>query len=356
LIRIAAAILFFLTVVWVMKALESVTIMVLVALFLAYLLDPAADRLEELRVPRALAAFLLILAGLLVITTIFLIIVPAIVQEITAFVVRAPVYFSALKEYLVRALGDLNIELPDNWDAVFNLILEKVKELQPHLPNLTTSLVQVLTRIFKSTLGVISAIAHAVLVPVLAYYFLVSFRGMKKHGAELIPPYMREKVLRRLREMDAVLSGFVRGQLTICLILACLYSLGFVLIGIDLPIVLGTISGLLFIVPYVGTMIGLIGGSIMAAAKYRDLIHPLYVVGWIALVQILEAYVLTPRIVGQAIGLHPVVYILALFVGGHLFGFVGMLLAVPVAAVAKVMLMSVIDLYLQSEIYQDRKT
>ena len=260
-----------------------------------------------------------------------------------------------MKDHLIRLLERFHIELPKNWDQIFAILWEKAQPWLPELHKITNPLGRIFATIFRSTLSLISAVVHIVLIPVLVFYFLVSFNNIKERIRDLIPPYARETVLSKLREMDLVLSGFVRGQLTICAILAVLYSLGFVWIGIDLPIVLGTMAGLLFIIPYVGTIIGLALGSLMALAKYGDIIHVAYVVGWIGLVQLLEAYVLTPWIVGEATGLHPVVYILALIVGAHLFWFVGMLVAIPVAAVLKVVLMSAIDLYRQSDVYQDRK-
>jgi predicted PurR-regulated permease PerM len=150
-----------------------------------------------------------------------------------------------------------------------------------------------------------------------------------------------------------MLAAFVRGQLTVCLTLAFLYSVGFLLVGIDLAIFLGITAGLLFIIPYLGTMVGLIFGSLMALAKFGDWWHPAYIVGWIMVVQLFEGYVLTPKVVGEAIGLPPVVYILAVMIGGNLFGFVGMLTAIPVTAVLKVIMSSLIDMYRESYLYTD---
>jgi predicted PurR-regulated permease PerM len=121
-----------------------------------------------------------------------------------------------------------------------------------------------------------------------------------------------------------------------------------------MPIVLGLTSGLLFIIPYVGTMFGIVSGCLMALAKFGDIIHVLYVVLWIAAVQLLEGYILIPRIVGRATGLHPVVYIVALLAGAKLFGFVGMLVAIPAAAVIKVLLKAAVEAYRKSDLYQNR--
>jgi predicted PurR-regulated permease PerM len=190
-------------------------------------------------------------------------------------------------------------------------------------------------------------------VPIITYYLMVSFEKMRKEIRDLIPPYTRDAIVGKLQQIDTVLAAFVRGQLTVSLIMALLYTIGFVLIGIDLAIVLGVTSGLLFVIPYFGTMIGVVGGSLMALAKFGDLAHVGYVLGWIALVQLMEGYLITPRIVGHAIGLNPVVYILALIVGGNLFGLVGLLIAIPVAAVLKVLLVSAVDAYRKSYLYAE---
>jgi len=355
LIRLAAVAAFVFVLVWLMSALESVTTMVMVAFFLAYLLDPAANRLEKWRVPRSIGSLLLIVIGLFVVVLAFLFLIPSVVREVSDFAARAPKYAAVLKDRLMAALQEYQLAHPEEWDQAVAWVYEQVKQLLPEVRRLADPLARFVGTVFKSTLGIFATLIYVLLLPVLAYYLLVSFPHIRQEGTDLIPPYARDAVLGKLREIDGVLSGFVRGQLTICCILAVLYSLGFVIIGIDLAIVLGVAAGLLFIIPYVGTMVGLVGGSLMALAQYGDLRHVLYVILWIALVQTFEGYVLTPRIVGKAVGLHPVAYILALIIGANLFGFVGMLVAIPVAAVLKVLLKTGVEYYRRSDVYQDRK-
>lgn len=354
-IRAGAAVALILVVIWLMRALESVTSMLLLSFFLAYVLNPPANWLVAWKVPRPLAA--LTLVGGLIATglLILLIVVPSIVEEIVSFVSVAPQYFSALKDYVLRILAHYDITPPENWDQVFAMIWDEAQGWLPNVRSLANPVGVIVKTVFKSTLTLISVVLHCILIPVLVYYLLVSFDNIKAEIKELIPPYARERVLEKLGEMDLALSGFVRGQVIICLILAVLYSLGFVLIGIDLPLVIGIVSGLLFIIPYVGTLIGLVAGSLMALAKYGDITHVLYVIGWIAAVQTVEGYILTPRIVGHAVGLHPVVYIVALIAGAQLFGFVGMLVAIPAAAILKVLIKTGVEIYRQSDVYQDRK-
>lgn len=350
LIRVAAGLVFLAAITWLLLALESITTMVMVAFFLAYILNPLVERLDRLGMGRSLAALIILLMGLLLFVGLLLVIIPAIVEEVTAFARLAPAYLSQLGELAFRVAEILSVKIPQDWNEVTNLLVERGRELIPKTAQVFT---QVISSVFKSTLHLMGAVLQLILVPVIAYYLMVSFTPIKKGLADLIPPYLRTQVLEKFGEIDQVLAGFVRGQVTIALILACLYTAGFVLIGIDLPVVLGMLSGILFIIPYVGTMFGAVFGSLMAVAKFGDVVHVLYVLGWIAIVQTFEGYFLTPRIVGHAVGLHPVVYILALLIGAHLFDFVGMLVAIPVAAVLKVLLKTAVEAYRNSYLYQE---
>jgi predicted PurR-regulated permease PerM len=350
LVRIGAGSAFVLILVWLMTVLPAVTTLMMISFFLAYILNPPLNRLHALGIRRSMAALVILFTAGLAVGLLILFLVPAIIRELATFVELAPSYFNALGERLWDLAEKLNLPLPQDWNSALNLVLAKARQMAPRMADVAASVV---TRLFASTMRFLSFLFYVLLTPVLTYYLMVSFEGIKETVYDLIPPYTRSPVVEKLKQIDFMLAGFVRGQLTICLILAALYSLGFVIIGIDLAVVLGTLSGLLFIIPYVGTAVGVVTGSLIALAKFGDWIHPLYVILWIGLVQLLEAYVLTPRIVGKAIGLHPVVYILALIVGGALFGFVGMLVAIPVTAVIKVLLNTLIEVYRASYLYEE---
>lgn len=350
LVRVGAGVVFLAILVWLMQALEVVTTIVMVAFVLAYILAPAVRRLNAWGIGRTTASFLIVFLGLCLMVGAVLFIVPAVFREIASFVSSFPAYLATLQNLILKLSQALEISIPQDWNEVATLVTERGKQALPKLADIAGTIA---SSLFKSTLHVIGVTFYVILVPVITYYLLVSFEDVKQSVYDLVPPYLREPVVEKLIQIDMVLSGFIRGQVTICLILACLYSFGFFIIGIDLAIFLGVLSGLLFIIPYFGTIIGVIGGSLMALVKYGDLTHVLYVLGWIGCVQLLEGYVLTPRIVGQAIGLHPVVYILALLAAGNLFGFVGLLVAIPVTAVLKVLLMTLIQAYQRSYLYSE---
>jgi predicted PurR-regulated permease PerM len=354
LIRVTAGLAFVLVLIWLMAALESVTTVVMVAFFLAYVLNPATGRLESWGLSRPVAAFIMLLACISIVVGLLIVLVPATLGEVTRFAREAPRYFSALHALALEAARKLEITGPADWGQITDLVAAKGQEYLPKLAKSAAGLLSsVLASVFRSALTILSALVHIFLVPIIAYYLLVSFEDIRRGIVDLIPPYTRDPVLAKLREIDLVLANFVRGQLTVAGILAGLYTLGFLVMGLDLAIVLGILSGLLWIVPYLGTVIAITGGSAMALAQYGDIRHVLYVLIWIAGVQLGESYLLTPRLVGHAVGLHPVVYILAVVVGANLFGFVGMLVAIPVTAVLKVLLMTAADVYRESSLYGD---
>jgi predicted PurR-regulated permease PerM len=351
--RIGAAVAAALVILWLLKQVESVAILVLVAFFFAYLLDPVVDRLAAWKLPRSLAAILVLLVALLFVALLMLIIVPSIVSELTKFANGAPQYFEEVKNFLAWLLDKLGITLPETWKELGNFLRREARSHLSEIFGIANPLAQIVSLIFQSTLTIIGTLLYIILVPVLIYYFLVSFDDIHDWLLDLVPPDTREPVLRKLSQMDAIIGGFLRGQFIICLFLAFFYSLGFVLIGIDLALVLGIISGLLWIIPYVGTAIAVVGGVVMALIKFDDLLHPAYVIIWISLVQILESYFITPRVVGKKVGLHPIAYIIALIVGAKLYGLLGMLMAIPVAAITKVLLGDAVAMYKESELYRE---
>jgi predicted PurR-regulated permease PerM len=331
-----------------MSTLEKVSTVLMVGFFLAYILNPAVNRLQSLGLQRSTASLMLLLSGLFLFTMFLLVLVPSIARELASFAKTAPRYIDALQAQANWVIEQLGINIPQTPDEFKQLFLDRWRQV---LPRVADPMARIAGSILGSTLSFFGFVFYALLVPIIAYYLMVSFEHIRETFRELIPPDTRPALVSKLQQIDSVLAAFIRGQITVSIILAVLYSIGFVWIGIDLAIVLGVTSGLLFVIPYFGTMIGIVGGSLMALAKFGDLIHVAYVLGWIAFVQLLEGYVITPRVVGQAIGLNPVVYILALVVGGNLFGLVGLLIAIPVTAVLKVLLLSAVDLYRKSYIY-----
>jgi predicted PurR-regulated permease PerM len=321
-----------------------------IALFLAYLFEPLVDRLSALLRSRALAIMLVFAGVVLLLAGMVFFYATAIRSEFANVQLNLPQYaerFYAVIPQQVKTF--LGIDTPDKVQLQINRLLEQLKTVSF---DLVRESLTVIRKAFSSTLSIVLAVLGYCITPLYLYYFLKDLPKIEEGILALIPLRLREQWLARSREIGCLLSAFVRGQLLVCAILAVLYSVGLSIIGIDLAVVVGTLAGITFIIPYVGTILGVILSAFLAGLKFHDLLHPLFCVGWFCIVQALEGAVITPKIVGDQVGLHPVITILALLVGGQLFGIAGMILAVPAAAVLKVFAGMLRDAYLESSYYR----
>ena len=191
-----------------------------------------------------------------------------------------------------------------------------------------------------------------VIVPVAAFYLLRDIDRLREKTLDLVPLENREAVLRISRKLDAVLGNFIRGQLTVVGILSVIYCVGFFLVGLPMSLPIGILVGLAGIVPYLGLVLGLLPTVVLGYLQFHDILHPLLVCGVFGVAQALEGMVITPKVVGDKLGLHPVAIMMAVLLGGQLFGFIGILLAVPVAAGINVFWGEALETYKQSEIYR----
>ncbi len=330
-------------------ALSSIFMPVLLALILAYVLNPLVLLLQRWRVPRVLAVAA-VLAGIALagIGALFFF-AAAIQRELASVQINLPQYAGRLYDLIPQNVK-VFLEI-ETQEKLFWQINRAVEALKGASFDVARGAFVVLQRAFSSTLSFFLTVAGYLITPVYLYYFLADLSRFREDVMELVPQRYRGKVAAMGGEIDDVLSAFVRGQLSVCAILAILYSIGLSLVGVDLAVVIGSVSGILFIIPYVGTVFGIVVSMVMAFLKFHDALHPLLCLGWFGLVQALEGAVITPAVVGTKVGLHPVVAILALFIGGQWFGIFGMLLAVPVAAVLKVFLRALHAWYLSSPYY-----
>jgi predicted PurR-regulated permease PerM len=317
-----------------------------IALVLAYLLNPLVGCLERRGVNRALSSIAVLLTIVLVVVLGTYLFATSIVNEIQSVQISLPDYATRLYGYIpLKVKAYLGIETPDKAYLQLNHLLDQVKGVSFDVMRETFDIFR---RAVTSTLAFVLSILGYVVTPLYLYYFLKDLPRIRSGVADLVPDRFRCGLSARVAEIHEILSGFVRGQLTVCAILAVLYSVGLWIIGIDLAVVIGSMSGILFIIPYLGTLFGIVFSMAMALLKFHDVLHPLLCLGWFAVVQAIEGGVITPKIVGDKVGLHPVVIIVALLIGGQLFGILGMLLAVPATAVLKVFFSSYISWYRSS--------
>jgi predicted PurR-regulated permease PerM len=317
-----------------------------VALVIAYLLDPLIDRFEARRVPRGIAIFLV----LVILATVFVLVagwlVPTMQAEIAGLSRGLPGYIDGLFSWLSPLLKEwFGLEIPKS----FKESIDQLREV--HLSRIFDNAGQLLGSIVAFFANQLSALVGLMVIPVIAYYLLVEFDNLRFAALRLVPKRHQEQVSIEARRVDVLISGFIRGQLVVMSILAVLYGVGFAVIGIQLAAVIGLLAGLLSIIPYVGSAAALILASSMALLQHGFAGELLMVVGWYAVVQTFEGLVLTPRIVGKSVGMHPVTVIVALLIGGDLLGFIGLLVAVPIAAVVQVFATDLVSAYKTSPFY-----
>ena len=328
----------------------SVFLQLFIAFALAYMLNPAVEALEKRGVGRIPGILIVFGAALLFCAGFTAFLVVSISSELSKMQLNLPGYAQHLYQITPHAVKSyLGIETPERLLLRMNELFQQFRGVTP---DLVKPLLDFIQQAFSSTIGLILAILGYMIIPVYLFYLLADLPRLKTFLESFIPERFRSGYDEKLAEVDRVLAGFIRGQLSVCAILALLYSIGLYFIGIDLAISIGTLAGVTFIIPYVGTILGIVLSVIMALLKFQDVLHPLLCLGWFGVVQTLEGMVITPRVVGSSIGLHPLVAIVALLIGGQLFGLMGMLLAVPVAAIMQVFLRSLASYYRESEFYR----
>jgi predicted PurR-regulated permease PerM len=329
-------------------ALRGVLAPVLIAFGLAYVLDPLVDRLEARRVPRAAGIAILLVPALVLIVVFFVLVLPAVARDVAALVAALP---KALTQLLISVqpwLGTHGVALPHSSSEALDALTSSLQDLVPDAMAIAQSVMGVL---FGGTLSAIGVAAVVVTVPVLAFYFLKDFDDIVAATIALLPERMRDRIVALGREVDATLGDFVRGQLMVMAILAGLYALGFSLAGVRLAIPIGLIAGLVSFIPYVGGAIALTLALLMSVLHFDGFGQLFEVVSAYIAVSVLENFVIVPRVVGDKLGLPALWVMLALMVGGDLFGFAGVMLALPAAAIAKVFTAHALRHYRGSSVY-----
>jgi predicted PurR-regulated permease PerM len=330
---------------------SAVFLQLFIAFALAYILNPTVELLERKGVKRLYGIMIVFCLAVLLCSGFAIFLVVSITGEISNMQINLPAYVQHLYEIIPASIkGYLGVETPEKLALRLNDLQQQARS---NAPDLLKPMLALLQKALTSTVSVLLDLLGYLIIPVYLFYLLFDLPQLKIFIESYIPERFRPAYTKKLAEVDAVLSGFVRGQLSVCVILALLYSAGLYVIGIDLAIAIGTLAGITFIIPYVGTIIGICLSVVMALLKFNDILHPLLCLGWFGFIQLLEGAIITPKVVGDTVGLHPLVAIVALLIGGQIFGIVGMLLAVPVTAVLQVFIRSLAEYYRTSEFYRE---
>lgn len=332
---------------WLVWLLAPILTPFVIAAMLGWLGDPLVDRLEARGWSRLVSVVLVFSAMTLALVVALLLLVPMIERQLVTLFESLPRYRDWFIGTVLPWLEDkTGFELLGWLDPgrLFQLVRE-------HWERAGGIAANVLGYISRSGFALVALVANVVLVPVLTFYFLRDWDVLVERVASLVPRDHIWTVGRLARESDLVLGAFLRGQFSVMLVLGVLYAIGLWAVGLDLGLLIGFIAGIVSFVPYLGPATGVVLGVVAALVQFGDFVHVALVLGVFGLGQVIESYWLTPKLVGDRIGLHPVAVIFAIMAGGQLFGFLGVLLALPVAAVANVLLRFAHERYTHSRLY-----
>jgi len=348
---------------WLLVRLSGILTPFAVAFAVAYFLNPPVNALERFfdralarsgrlrgRIdPRALAVVLLTLVVVTVVALVLAFVVPAAYHQISEAVAKLPAYMATLRAKVEPLYQRLNLRYPEQTGEVRQRIEEAISA---HAPELLTPLTRGVQAAFSSLLGFVLAVLNLLVIPVFVLYLLYDMNHIRIGIAELVPNRHRPYVYSRAAEVDRLLSAFARGQVTVCLILGVFYAVALTACGVPMGLLVGLIIGFFNLIPFMSHVIGLPLALALSWIDDQSLARLAVVAGVFLFGQFVEGNFITPRIVGSSLGLHAVVVMLAVLVGGTFFGLIGMLIAVPVTAALSVFWADLRTLYLRSEFYR----
>ncbi len=324
----------------------------LAGILLSYLANPLVNKLQQWHLPRTLAVVAIFFGLAVLFGFLLLRLVPMLEKQISILLAKIPEMLVWLQQVVIPWIA-AKLELKGILEADGGLNTDSVSQiLQQHWQKAGNWFVSFLSSATQSGKSLLLWLANLLLIPVVMFYLLRDWPQLLEKIRQLIPPANEPTIVGLAQDCDEVVGTFFRGQLIVMLALATIYTFGLWMVGLELAMLIGLLAGLVSIVPYLGVIVGLGAAIIASLFQFADFSHVMYVVIVFTIGQMLESMVLTPLLVGDRIGLHPVAVNFAIMAGGQLFGFVGVLLALPVAAVLVVLLRHLKKRYLQSTVYQ----
>lgn len=333
----------------VMWLLGDILLPFVAGVVLAYLLNPLTNRLQRYRIPRWIAALIVITLVVLLFVLLIFLIVPVIGAQLAAFIEDLPGY--------VRKLQALISDPSRPWLSRF--VGERFAGADKSAGALVAQGAALgtafLGKVWSGGAAVISIFSLLVITPVVAFYFIVDWQRIIATLDRLVPRSQHDTVAKLARQIDNAIAGFIRGQTLVCVLLGLFYALALSLVGLNFGLLIGLLSGLIGFIPYVGSVTGFVLATGIALVQFwPEWIWIVVVVGIFLIGQFIEGNILVPKLVGDSVGLHPLWLMFSLLAFGYLFGFLGLLLAVPLAAAVGVLVRFGVDRYLQSPLYKGK--
>lgn len=336
---------------WLVYLLAPVITPFAISAVLAYLGDPLVDRLQKVtirkwQVGRTLAVVVVFILILSLLTIILVIVLPMLIDQVQLLIKRFPEWGNWISQTGLPWIGNrLGLDI-QSFDE-----MRITAMLQEYWKEISSATFKVLDVVSKGGLAVVAVLTNLVLIPVVTFYLLRDWDALVRSLRDFLPRKLEGPVGSVLADVDDVLGAFFRGQLMVMAALGAIYAVGLALIGVEFAFLIGLGAGLLSIVPYLGTAVGLVVATLAAVVQFQDVFHPSMVLLVFVGGQMAEGMFLTPKLVGDEIGLHPVTVIFAVLAGGQLFGFLGILLALPVAAALNVLVRHAKVKYRESDLY-----
>ena len=326
--------------------LRSVLLPFVVGIIIGYLLDPLASRLEKFKINRTVATCLVLLLVAVILVPALIALVSMIDEQLALFITAVPKYMDSLSQKIEPVISNLQDNFP-------NLNRDKFREyLRGNMSNGLKLVGTLMRKLISGSYALFSILSLLLITPIVTFYMLRDWNAFTKKVDSLLPKAYKNEIRTQAKEIDKIISSFIRGQLSVCVILGTFYGVGLSFVGLDLGMLVGFIAGIISFIPYVGSIVGFITAIAIAFAQFSDWVPIAQVVGVFAVGQFLEGNFLTPKLVGDSIGLHPVWVMFALLAGGVLLGFLGLMIAVPLAAVIGVLTRFAITKYKQSSLYK----
>ncbi len=330
--------------------LENILLPFILGIAISYFLDPVVDKIEEYGFNRTLSTSIVLGSFALLFSALLLVLVPTLYTQLIGLYNALPNYISKLNDISYKYLGEFvpkDILTPDTINKINSSNLNGIAEKWGK---------GIFKTIWSSGQAIFSFFSVILITPVVAFYLLRDWDIMTEKLHNLLPKEHKADINRILKDIDITLSGFVRGQAVVCFLLGAFYSISLIIAGLNFALFIGMGAGLMAFIPYFGSIIGMGVALIVAWFQFGDISNLMIIAGIFLAGQMIEGNFLTPKLIGEKIGLHAVWVIFALMAGGELFGFLGVMIAVPISAIIGVLIRFSINKYLQSAYFHGKKT
>lgn len=318
-------------VLFLLYATRDILLIFIISVLIAYLLNPIVDFFVKLHIPRFLSVLLLVLILIFFILLLLMGLVPAMVNDIKYIIDHTPQYINNVFAFIEKMLAKFNIESSLDFETSKAYITERIGIISKYILNTLSSAA-------LSAANIAGVLVNVFIVPVLVFFLLVEFPDFKQFTNKVIVRFKLEKVVEHVSQFETLIGKYFRGMFLVGTILSVMYSAVLLILGVKGWLFIGILTGYGAMIPYVGFTVGLISAIIATALTFHQFLPIVYTIIGYVIVQVIESMVVTPKIVGDSLGISPVVVIVGLMIGGSLGGFLGMLIALPIAAFIKILI------------------